>query len=925
MRTSKYRSTWALLGLLFALAACSGSGEGEVSGTPTPVVTTDYTVDFSPSHVIGAVAAPSSVSATATFTSASSDNIVANGSVTVSGTNATAVTINVGYAGEVGTVAISLSDAGSGRWAIPSDTELDITELRRLDSTGYYVQIQSPIGELRGQILPPGWAVRSFALDAASVIPASTSTGSARAGITINPKVGTYFLRVTLSDINDATSAGMRNAIAGGTGDLISPLEESITTPGVWGSRDINDANSNDLLTATGLQLLGNGELYVSVESLSNPDGALRGQIIDDTIHVFDTGMTDSEVVTGGVPVVSTAEGTATATWVEALSRFGVAVNTDIPDAVSVGVYEGAPGENGTLQFTLTQNAMFTGNWQLEPTELTAEQITALENGEFYLSINTAANPGGELRGQLFPDNGGTTAVKVIGNSGGTMSVVDESGTSISLTFSEEALGDEVTTISMSVAELPNVLPAEFTPLVAVQLEPAGTTFGEHPLLQINGDLGDGAKVAFVASDDGTVIDFLPFDAADPVAAAQVSDFFAFGVPHFSVAGVASVDSACPPPGETSGTTPESVATNAIVAHLNYVACRQNNGEDVVADGELIQSYLNPWFESMVNRSDALVDPSLKEFRQIAQELRRYAQNTQYAGTVFPFAEDAVTANLQSPFILKIADLDTACAGGDTTRTSEFLKWSRAAFRVYLGRPSMWPRTTISCLVTVTGTPEIPLAFVQDDGPEVFRLQATDSNGSVLAPRPWLGIRWRARDGLTISDGRELEFDTSIIGVREAEAVATYVAFEEPPQATAVVVYDHREVKQIIADGQATNCTDTEDNGPQVFILDVTITSQVTSPGPNRSAVVTFSGSGSGGGVEVTNVMVTTTYDDNTEVSLSGTATGSVSFIAGGETTGNLNLGVTTVSNDAYHFMSVTGSDSAGCTLNGNVSLAGDL
>ena len=196
MRISKLLKMVPLLGLL-ALGACSGGGDdGPGQGPPTPITTTNYTADFSPTHVIDAAAAPATVSATASLSTASGDDITASGTVTVSGTTATTVTINVGYAGENGPIAVTLNDAGGGDWVVPSGTALDITALRILDSTGYYVRIQSPDGELRGQILPPGWAVGTISLDAASVVPGSTSLGTAKAGFALNPAIGTYYARV---------------------------------------------------------------------------------------------------------------------------------------------------------------------------------------------------------------------------------------------------------------------------------------------------------------------------------------------------------------------------------------------------------------------------------------------------------------------------------------------------------------------------------------------------------------------------------------------------------------------------------------------------------------------------------------------------------------------------------------------------------
>jgi hypothetical protein len=339
--------------------------------------------------------------------------------VAVSGVTASSVTINEGYAGETGPVVVTLIDGGGGTWNVPIGTELESSDLFRLDAAGYYVSIQSSIGELRGQILPQNWIAAVIDLDADSVVPASTSTGAAKAGLSLDAVTWRYRIRMTVSGVSDAMSAAVRNAIAGARGDVVISLEQSATDPNVWGSGDINNVNIDDRLTPFGLELLASGALYLSLESAANMQGDLRGQIIDDTINVFDIELTTFEVVTSGPPVASDAKGHAAVTWNEPLSRFGVAVNTDITDALGVFVNQGAAGENGTLLFSLIPDVTVPGNWVLSPTELDAGQAAAFLADEFYVSVVTGPYPDGELRGQLDPDANDMASSKTVGEGGG--------------------------------------------------------------------------------------------------------------------------------------------------------------------------------------------------------------------------------------------------------------------------------------------------------------------------------------------------------------------------------------------------------------------------------------------------------------------------------------------------------------------------
>lgn len=75
-----------------------------------------------------------------------------------------------------------------------------------------------------------------------------------------------------------------------------------------------------------------------------------------------------------------------------------------IPEATLAHIHAGAVGVNGPVVFDLL------GDNQLDPStvltgtvSLTDAQIDALYSGMYYVNVHTAANPGGELRGQIYP------------------------------------------------------------------------------------------------------------------------------------------------------------------------------------------------------------------------------------------------------------------------------------------------------------------------------------------------------------------------------------------------------------------------------------------------------------------------------------------------------------------------------------------
>jgi mono/diheme cytochrome c family protein len=74
--------------------------------------------------------------------------------------------------------------------------------------------------------------------------------------------------------------------------------------------------------------------------------------------------------------------------------------------ATSVSLLEGFAGAMGTSLITLNHNAVNINEWDVPAGALlTADQITALLQGKTYLLVKSAANPNGELRGQIIPPN----------------------------------------------------------------------------------------------------------------------------------------------------------------------------------------------------------------------------------------------------------------------------------------------------------------------------------------------------------------------------------------------------------------------------------------------------------------------------------------------------------------------------------------
>jgi hypothetical protein len=102
----------------------------------------------------------------------------------------------------------------------------------------------------------------------------------------------------------------------------------------------------------------------------------------------------------------STATGTANLTVKLASGATSGKATLSGVTATAVTINEAFAGALGASVITLAANAGTAGEWDVPAGALlTADQVTALLQGKLYVIATSAANPAGEIRGQITPDN----------------------------------------------------------------------------------------------------------------------------------------------------------------------------------------------------------------------------------------------------------------------------------------------------------------------------------------------------------------------------------------------------------------------------------------------------------------------------------------------------------------------------------------
>ncbi len=148
------------------------------------------------------------------------------------------------------------------------------------------------------------------------------------------------------------------------------------------------------------LSNLKSGKIYLNIHTQANPNGEIRGQLLTDNSLYFDASMNGPQdgTTATGTGVVSMKLNTTFDTL------FYNVVADGLTGSISgMHIHTGNLGNTGAVLATL--NSSSTSNESIGfvfGSTLTPALITGLLNGSTYVNIHTAANPNGEIRGQIY-------------------------------------------------------------------------------------------------------------------------------------------------------------------------------------------------------------------------------------------------------------------------------------------------------------------------------------------------------------------------------------------------------------------------------------------------------------------------------------------------------------------------------------------
>jgi len=341
--------------------------------------------------------------------------------VTVNGLSGpiTGAHFHLGAAGTNGNVVFDITSrftgtSATGTWRSTDTPALADSIIAAFLAGRIYVNVHTaanPGGEIRGQVITTSGTSLSATLEGSQEIPAVNTPAKGTAALTLTSVGGVGLVyQVTVNGLTGGPIVGAHFHLgrAGQNGPVIREITNEFkgnTAVGVWRTGTGTGALVDSLIVA-----LLTGRMYLNVHTAERPGGEIRGQINVNAGFGMTAKLDGAQEVP---PVTTNAKGTASLTLTEYGLVYAFTVDGLSGPIAAAHFHNAAAGTNGNVVRTIpTANNSALGVWKSNDAEpLTPALLRELLAGNIYINVHTAANPGGEIRGQVLIKAGsGATA-----------------------------------------------------------------------------------------------------------------------------------------------------------------------------------------------------------------------------------------------------------------------------------------------------------------------------------------------------------------------------------------------------------------------------------------------------------------------------------------------------------------------------------
>lgn len=204
---------------------------------------------------------------------------------------------------------------------------------------------------------------------------------------------------VTVNAVFDSLSGPVTNchfhkAVAGSNGGTFTNFLSNVRGNRLYIKTTLTNAQISDMIEDS---------VYLNVHTALNAGGEIRGQLVQQTDYLFDAFASSAQEVPVNASPAS-AVGSFVMSAVSGKIDYKVVANGLTGPITSAHLHYGRFGVNGGVAFPL----VISGNTLVGSiTPSTNGFLDSMFNGLIYLNIHTAANGGGEIRGQVFYEGDG--------------------------------------------------------------------------------------------------------------------------------------------------------------------------------------------------------------------------------------------------------------------------------------------------------------------------------------------------------------------------------------------------------------------------------------------------------------------------------------------------------------------------------------
>ncbi len=332
---------------------------------------------------------------------ATRDTVCINISVTGLSGAITGIHIHDGAAGINGGVFKDLTPFVSGNRITAKLTGADASasNISKFLSGKFYVNVHTvanPNGEIRGQLyLETDWSY-SVMMNGSQETPSVTTTAYGVGVFNLSKDLSKIKFNIITQGLNGMTSgAHLHYGASGVSGGVAVDLSSNVNGNVISGTI----ANPSTMLIDSMMA----GRIYLNVHNSANAGGEIRGQLMNSKQYLyFDASIDGSQEVPS---ITNMAKGSATIkinTTYDTL-WYDVAIDGLSGAITGAHFHNAMKGVNGGVEFDMSPDIM--GNrvmGKITGATLTTTLINKFLRGEIYVNFHTAANPGGEVRGQVY-------------------------------------------------------------------------------------------------------------------------------------------------------------------------------------------------------------------------------------------------------------------------------------------------------------------------------------------------------------------------------------------------------------------------------------------------------------------------------------------------------------------------------------------